>query len=49
VINDNQEAYENLGTRAASLLAAIANVLQKAGSEKLQGMIGNVVRLLECV
>jgi hypothetical protein len=45
-MKDNHEGYEQLADRAARLLAAVANTLMKANSEKLKGMEGNVARLL---
>jgi hypothetical protein len=48
-MKDNHEGYEQLAGRAARLLAAVANTIMKANSEKLKGMEGNVARLLMCV
>jgi hypothetical protein len=48
-IKDNREGYEQLADRAARLLAAVANTIMKASPEKLNGMEGNVTRLLMCV
>jgi hypothetical protein len=48
-MKENHEGYEQLADRAARLLAAVANTIMKANSEKLKGMEGNVARLLLCV
>jgi hypothetical protein len=48
-MKDNREGYEQLADRAARLLAAVANTIMKADSEKLKGMEGNVACLLMCV
>jgi hypothetical protein len=46
MMKDSREAYEQLSQRLSSLLAAIANGLQKAEAEKLRGMEGNTNKLL---
>jgi hypothetical protein len=46
-MKNNRKSYEELAVRVARLLAAIADVLQKAKLEKLNGMEGNVSHLLQ--
>jgi hypothetical protein len=48
-MKDNRESYEQLAVRVTRLIAAIANVVQKASPDKLKGMEGNLSHLLLCV
>jgi hypothetical protein len=48
-MKEKHEAYEELAERAVQLLAAVANTISDANTEKLKGMEAHVARLILCV
>jgi hypothetical protein len=48
-MRSNQEAYAELGRKASSLLASVANTLQKADATRMPSISANLDSLIWCV